>query len=103
MTEAFMRRKREYDYGAGGGNFTGVIVGVDVNSGVGDAGGDSVTVGAVVVSGVGELCVDDVGDDCDAVVRRSLENGISAIRGTSIGTTTAATTAHFIHNKIFDP
>src|SRR6266496_4589567 len=31
----------EYDYGAGGGNFIGVIVGVDVNSAVGDAGEDS--------------------------------------------------------------
>jgi hypothetical protein len=59
--------------------------------------------GAVIVSGVGELCVDDVGDACDAVVRTSLENGISALRGTSIGTTTTATTAHFVHNKIFDP
>lgn len=78
-------------------------VGVDVDSGVGDANGDSVAVGAVVVSGVGELCVDDVGDACDAVARRSLGNGISAFKATSVGTTTAATTAYFVQNKISDP
>jgi len=100
-------RKREYDYGAGGGNFIGVSVGVDVNSGVGDAcgdsDGDSVAVGAVVFSEVGELCMDDLGAACDAVARRSMENGISALRATSIGITTAVTTAHFVQNKMFDP
>ena len=89
------------NYGAGGGSF----IGVSVSEGVGDACGvadcNSTATGAVVVSGVGELRMDDVGDACDAVARRSLENGISAIRATSIGTTTAAaTTAHRVQCNI---
>ena len=89
-----------FDYGAGGGSF----IGVSVSEGVGDACGvadcNSTAMGAVVVSGVGELRMDDVGDACDAVARRSLENGISAIRATSIETTTAATTAHRVQCNI---
>ena len=73
------------DYGAGGGNFIGVCAGVDVDSGVGDASGD------------------DVGDACDALAERSLVNGISAIRATSIGTTTPTATAHFVQYRMVEP
>ena len=95
------KRARRVDYGAGGGSF----IGVSVSEGVGDACGvadcNSTATGAVVVSGVGELRMDDVGDACDAVAPRSLENGISAIRATSIGTiTAAATTAHRVQCNI---
>jgi hypothetical protein len=80
---------------------------MDVNSGVGDAGGDSdgdfVAVGDSKGTAVAIACGDDVGDAFDVMAWRSLENGISAIRATNIGTTTAATTAHFVQNKIFDP
>lgn len=100
-------RKREYDYGAGGGNFIGVSVGADVNSGVGDAGGDSdgdsVAVSDSKGKAIAAICGDDIGDAFDVMAWRSLENGISVIRATNIGTTTAATTAHFVQNKIFDP
>ena len=86
-------RKREYDYGAGGGNFIGVSVGADVNSGVGDADEDSdgdlvVAVGDSKGTAVAAICSDDIGDAFDVMERRSLENGISAIRATNIGTTT---------------
>ena len=100
-------RNREYDYGAGGGNFIGVSVGVDASCGIGVAvgavDGDSATCGDSESAAVAAICGDDIGDACDGLERRSLENGISAISATSIGTTTAATTAHFVQNKIFDP
>ena len=87
------------DYGAGGGNFIGVSADVDVNSGVGDpcrdSDGDSIAVGDGDGATVADACGDDVGDACHALAGRSLENGISAIRATSIGTTTPTTTAHF--------
>jgi hypothetical protein len=94
------KRARRVDYGAGGGSF----IGVSVSEGVGDACGvadcNSTATGAVVVSGVGELRMDDIGDACDAVARRSLEKCISAIRATSIVTTTAATTADRVQSNI---
>lgn len=95
------------DYGAGGGNFIGVCAGVDVDSGVadacGDSDGDSIAVGASEGATVGDACRNDVGDACDALARRSLENGISAIRATSIGITTPAATAHFVQYRMVEP
>ena len=95
------------DYGAGGGNFIGVCAGVDVDSGVGDAcgdsDGDSIAVGAGEGATVADACGDDVGDACDALAGRSLENGISAIRATSIGTTTPTATAHFVQYRMVEP
>ena len=96
-------RKREYDYGAGGGNFIGVSVGADVNSGVGDAGGDSVAVGDSKGTVIAAICSDDIGDAFDVTERRSLENGISAIRATNIGTTMPTATAHFVQYRMVEP
>ena len=108
ITAAHCRQKRvRNDYGAGGGNFIGVCVGMDVDSGAGeacgDSAGDSIGMGACDGATVAAACGDDTGDACDAMARRSLENGISAIRATSIGTTIAAITARFVQNKIFEP
>ena len=94
------------DYGAGGGNFIGVCAGVDASSGVGETGDcvdvGSAALGAVVGAALAWLCSNDVGDAGDALAWRNLENGISAIRATSIGTTTAAGTARFVQIKIYD-
>jgi len=91
------------DYGAGGGNFIGVCAGVDVDSGVADACGDSIAVGASDGTTVAFAFGDDVGDACDALAGKSLENGISAIRATSIGTTTPTATAHFVQYRMVEP
>jgi len=71
--------------------------------GCGDSDGDSIAVGDGDGATVADACGDDVGDACDALAGRSLENGISAIRATSIGTTTAATTAHFVQYRMVEP
>ena len=57
----------------------------------------------VRVRTVADACGDDVGDACDALAGRSLENGISAIRATSIGTTTPTATAHFVQYRMVEP
>jgi hypothetical protein len=66
------RKRVRNDYGAGGGNFIGVCAGVDVDSGVGDAcgdsDGDSIAVGAGEGATVADTCGDDIGDACDALL-----------------------------------
>jgi hypothetical protein len=87
-------------YGAGGGNFIGVIVGVDVNSGVGDAGGDSdgdsVALGDSKGTAVAFACGDDVAG-------RDLEARMSEIRAILKGTMIAAHTALFVQSRIVSP
>ena len=94
-------------YGAGGGNFIGVIVGVDVNSGVGDAGGDSdgdsVALGDSKGTAVAFACGDDVGDARDDVAGRDLEVRMSEIRAILRGTRIAAHTALFVQSRIVSP
>ena len=72
-------------YGAGGGNFIGVTAGVDVNSGVGDAGGnsdgDSVAVGDCKGTAVAIACRDDVDDAGDDVAGGDLEVCVGCIVG----------------------
>ena len=69
----------------------------------GDSDGDSIAVGAGEGATVADAWCDDVGDACDALAGRSLENGISAIRATSIGTTTPTATAHFVQYRMVEP
>ena len=85
------------DYGAG------VDVAETVIDAVGIPNGDSAASGDSEGASVGIIFGDDVGNAWDDVARRSLENGISAIRATIIGTATAATTAHFAQNRVFLP
>ena len=91
------------DYGAGGGNFIGVVVAEGVGGAGVDSDGDNVAVGASVAATLGRLCLDGTRVNRDDMARRSLENGISGIRTTSIGTTTAATAAHLVQRKILRP
>lgn len=85
------------DYGAG------VDVAETVVVAVGTADGDSAASGNSKGAAVGAIFGDDVGNAWDDVARRSLENGISAIRATIIGTATAATTANLAQNRVFLP
>jgi hypothetical protein len=84
-------------YGAGGGNFIGVIVGVDVNSGVGDADGDSVALGDSKGTAVAFACGDDVGDARDDVAVRDLEVRMS-ITGTNSNSATVSKLARTIES-----
>ena len=71
------------------------------SSGVSD--GDSVVVGDSDGAALGIACGDDAGNARDDVAGRSLENGISAIRATTIGTRTPTATARFVHHRISKP
>jgi len=111
MTVAYFECKKAvmgaYDYGAGGGNFIGVSVGVaaareGISDARGDSDGDSVAVGSGEVATVGEACVDDVGDAWDGLEGRRLEKRLSGSRATTIAIT-AAMPPTLAQNSVFWP
>ena len=84
-----------------GYDYSGVDADVAVGNAWGVADGDSLAVRAIVGEAVAAVCGDDIRDALDALKRKRLEQGISANRATSIGTTKAATTARFVQLNIF--